>query len=173
MRWVISHSQKYRFQENGYEIFIHFFPPFTLDFAQGRDLSRTNPSIHKISHNKDLAAISADFLGKPTLRFAFDQTGFSFFKNPFMESFSIQGLVGGVIIKQDGSALFFHPELPLHELLLTEPMVGFSSGLMIGYCQKPLYIHNPLDPYNALLKNIGYNFGDNLKESSHPTLIRL
>ncbi len=173
MRWVISHSQKYSFQENGYEIFTDFFPSFTLECPAGRDLSRANPDIRKLTHNKDLAAIAADLLGKQSLRFAFDQKGLAFFKNSFLESFSIQGLSGGVIITGDGAALFFHPDAPLPELLSTEPFAAFRSGLLIGYCQKPLYIHNPLDPYNALLKNLGYNFGDSLKESTHPTLIRL
>lgn len=166
MRWVISNPQRHFFQENGYEIFEGFVPAFADDFPEGRDISRLLPAAKKLSYNKDLASVAADLFGKKTLRFAFDQKGLNFLKNTVRENFSIQGLVGGVLLTPSGSALFFDAELPVENL-------PERSGFMIGYSLSPLYIHNPLDPYNASLKALGYNFGDLLRESTHPTLVRL
>jgi hypothetical protein len=35
-----------------------------------------------------------------------------------------------------------------------------------------LYTLNPLDPHTHALKRMGYVFGDRLKETTHPHLIR-
>jgi hypothetical protein len=74
-----------------------------------------------------------------------------------------------VLPQKVGSALYFKSSLPVD----IEAQVTQAGGnyLLVAYGFDPLiYIHNSKDVANHYLKELGYVFGDRLKESTHPLL---
>jgi len=71
-----------------------------------------------------------------------------------------------------GDALLFSPQLiyPWRSLGGQDKTQKF---LLFLYAEKEaLYTFNPLDPHTHALKRMGYVFGDRLKETTHPHLVR-
>lgn len=165
MHWVVTSSDRHLFEQSHFVLFEELIPPFTLPQTAERDPSRTHVELKKIAHHKKLAALASDLFGKKTLHYGFDQIVLKLPEGTLASQFSLQGLVGGALVMENGSVMFFSDVAELATLPL-------KHGLLIGYAQRPVYIHNKQDPHNNSLKALGYNFGDALKESTHPVLIR-
>ena len=66
-----------------------------------------------------------------------------------------------------GSGLFIRRSTPLYlEPLFQKPNRSFF--LIVYSHAKTLYVLNENDPHTQSLKNLGYAFGDHLKDESHP-----
>ncbi len=69
-----------------------------------------------------------------------------------------------------GSALMVNPNLILNfpKMVLYSP----TDLYLVAYTlTNAVYVHNLKDPSNAMLKQLGYNFGDKLKTEHHPLIV--
>jgi hypothetical protein len=64
-----------------------------------------------------------------------------------------------------GHLLFFRPDL-----ILDWPHVASDLYLALFALPNAVYVHNPKDPSTHFLKQLGYNFGDVLKNETHPII---
>lgn len=70
-----------------------------------------------------------------------------------------------------GNGVFLSPDFPIDFKELYERPA--HTYLLIVYCQdSALYIYQPDDPHGNILKQMGYSFGDKLKDNLHPVMIR-
>ncbi len=161
-------------------------------YMLGRDLWREQ-SVLETLLLRQLAPIALNLVAKP-LRLGCDQwipSGYPWKKAaPFKELFSIQGLALGVVLcseeissptqaplgllplpKNPSSILFFKPEL-----LIDWPSLVKIPSLDLYFAAyahlNAVYIHNPNDPSGNALKQMGYHFGDPLKNDAHPILLQ-
>lgn len=165
---------------------------------EGRDLHRESDDLKKHLLLSQLGQIVYELTWIKPLRFGFDQLIMSpyrafeqslpssFLKNPFSlaEMSSCTEPVMGVLIclkkgedlpsflpQEEGHALFFHPELnlPLEEL---EKSLK-SRFLLVAFVRmQSVFRYAPLDPENHFLKKWGYSYGDRLKDTLHPIVLR-
>lgn len=161
-------------------------------FIAGRDLFRDDPVIRKITQNRILAQTASILFDISPVRLAYDQalrtttlTG-----PPFTHPFSLaqvscfQSLFCGAIIRllpdphppaflpqKPGGVVFFRPDFPLPwSSIFQTPSQSF---LLIAYAPKKCqYVLSHEDLLTHSLKNLGYTFGDFLKEDTHPILYK-
>ena len=157
-------------------------------YVLGRDLWREAKPLEALFLRK-LASIAQALSGKQ-LRFLLDQWipagEFEAKAAPFKELFCIQGFELGVFLspaeiplplaaplgllplpKTPKTILFVKPTL-----LLDWPTLSKLSPVYFGAygLKNSVYVHNPNDKATHTLKQLGYHFGDVLKNSSHPLL---
>lgn len=134
----------------------------------GRDLWRDSEKLQKTFCSKHFSQAVSTLSGKKPLQLVCDQwiPEEKTFSPLNMEAhLSMQGLVCGSILvlegEKAGHVRFCHPNrLPLFEK---------QAQLLIAYgSMQTIYIHNPADPNNARLKDLGYSFGDKLRPKTHP-----
>lgn len=130
-------------------------------YAAGRDLWRDIPRLKQLFCSQHFISTASQLTNKQSLILASDQwipAGHALSPLNMSKHLSFQQLVCGCLLSlENGSARFMHPDrLPLFP----------HAQILIAYgTLSSVYVHNPLDPCNALLKEFGYNFGDRLK---HP-----
>ncbi len=159
--------------------------------VKGRDVWRDAPALKSLTCSRKLSSIALMLTGKPSVRVASDQwfePNFSLEKpKKLTELFSIQGLVCGMIIQlQPGN--FVIPEkvsplglLPFPQgqgnvllvkpnLLLNWPAISAQLGLYLVVFSEAaaVYVQNEQDPAGTALKDLGYGFGDRLRNDTHP-----
>lgn len=136
-------------------------------YAVGRDCWRDSSLLKQLLCSQRLAHTASQLSNKPSLQLACDQwipMGHSFAPLNMSAHLSFQNLSCGCLLHltgpHAGQARFFQPHrLPLFA----------DSQLLIAYGQlNTIYVHNPLDPSNTLLKQFGYEFGDRLNPQQHP-----
>ena len=164
--------------------------PATQLYLLGRDLWRKLPLL-QTTLLKTIAPIVSSLTTK-TLRLGSDQwipAGYPWGRMaPFQEFFSIQGLAIGVLFctkevslptraplgllplpKNPKSVLFIKPDL-----LLDWPALERSPATDLYLAtfthQTAVYVHNPKDPLNNQMKQLGYHFGDALQNHTHPLI---
>jgi hypothetical protein len=202
MKYVITKDQRFFFEKNHYIEFEGLIKPKDLEVLQKkaargeikRDLSRHDKEVEKILHSLSFAWIAAELSSSSYLRFGFDLLLAS--EDPLFsclsEESSIQGLkccmmlclegtrsdakaVDGEGIdpfpSEPGSAVFFLPSTPCNpksSLLHKE-----QKFLLFTWAQEQaLYVFEPKDPWTHVLKKEGYVFGEQLKEKTHPVILR-
>lgn len=80
-------------------------------------------------------------------------------------------IVADVFAKEVGSAVYFLSTVPLN--LLSVAQEKGSSYLLVAYAGlRPVYTYRAEDPHTHGLKDLGYAFGDVLKEETHPLVYR-
>lgn len=166
-------------------------------FDKGYDLWRDSSFLKKIVLNRSFSEIASELLEQKPLRFGYDtffpsnstETKYiDFLKNsPTLEEISgIQGVLCGAMLcisgsqdsldpgvesslfsKTPGNAVFFSPSWPL-PLSQIHQMHGFNYLLIVYVKSNAVYIAQQGDPHLHLMKELGYNFGDRLKEPFHP-----
>lgn len=161
-------------------------------FIAGRDIFRDDPLIRKITQDRILAQTASILFDISPVRIAYDQalrtttlTG-----SPFTHPFSLaqascfQSLFCGAIIRllpephppaflpqKPGSVVFFRPDFPLPWTSAFQ--TPCQSFLLIAYAPKRCqYVLNHDDPLTHSLKNLGYGFGDILKDETHPIVYK-
>ena len=73
--------------------------------------------------------------------------------------------------QKPGSGVFFSPIIPLSLEHLFE--LPSQTHLLIVYCEeKTVYVRAENDPHTHALRNTGYDFGDRVKNTTHPILFR-
>lgn len=170
-------------------------------YILGRDVSRDDTFLKKFTRSSVVRDIFSEIAEKRDLRLAFDQavilqedplfnykTFFSIKEplNPITSRFCIQGLesiciycldyngaeanIGQIIPCRPGDAVFIDAktEIDLKEIFEKTPGIFYIIGL--GNLRS-VYVHNPLDPCLHTLKDIGYSYGDVLKEKWHPKVM--
>lgn len=170
-------------------------------FLAGRDLFRQNRSLRTLVTKRQIASVAAELCQTAPLRIAFDQLIVTSncpkpdsFQSSAFETLthqptslkdlsSFQGLRIGLILclesvnaleglpTRAGSGLFVAPDhiLPFDKLYDSSP----NTYLLVGFCEnRTVYISKKRDPHNHCLKQLGYVFGDRLKESTHPTVVK-
>jgi len=75
------------------------------------------------------------------------------------------------LTQKEGNGIFFAPSLPLSfDYLIHIPHI---VQLLIVYgSDKSVYIYQKTQPQTHALKKLGYIFGDRLKDSTHPILLK-
>jgi hypothetical protein len=160
---------------------------------QGRDLWRNSGVLRKMLKWGTLAHITYDLTWEKPLRFGFDQLYVeamntfdkeraSKFLVPSLvlqDTSSVSDIVAGILIvlksggeklpAKPGSVLFFNPE---YSLDLSQMALGDRFLLMGITTIRSLYVYRPEDPQNHYLKHLGYVYGDKLKDTLHPPLLR-
>lgn len=157
-------------------------------YLSGHDLFRKNKALSKISLNHSLATAFASLLEKNHLQIAFDQA-FSPHMRPLLpkepislETLSaIKPLAGGIlfttgnttghpVLEKKGSALLFTSDFLLDFTYLFEiPHPLF----LIAYCAPgAVFHHESHDPAIYELKTIGYEYGDKIRNDTHPLVFR-
>ena len=154
-----------------------------------RDLFRRSNLIKKTLLNKNLIQILKILTKKEKSRLLFDLAIVDSFEYPFDktstldELFSFQGLTLGVLIKLDknkstdlnylpkkrGNITFFKSSLPINLSQIYH--LRKQKFLLIGFGNtNTIYKLNKNDANVNYLKEFGYNFGDQLKDKSHPLI---
>jgi hypothetical protein len=133
-------------------------------YAAGRDCWREEPLLKHYFLSQRFAATAATLANKKPLLLACDQWipfGKILLPQRMNEQLSFQNLVCGILLSlEEGRARFLKPErLPL--FTTAQHLIAYGST-------NTVYIHNPADPSNALLKDFGYSFNDRLKTDHHP-----
>lgn len=196
MKYTISDAHIKYFQENGLIEFENLLPKNLLEKAldlekkeifkhtSRRDLFRKFEIIKKIAFNKTVSSIFKTLTKKQHLRLAFDQLIIKNEKTPFNEPFSLnsissfQGLIGGIIINLDHKTFDFNNlnkntnSIFIKSSVLINIESIFSDSdvfLLIAYGEiKTVYKKSNIDINSNYLKDLGYNFGDTLKDYLHP-----
>ena len=156
-----------------------------------RDLWRSAPSLQTFLLSRKLTTLLFSLTAKPSLRLACDHyfpADFCLAKpTPLKDLFSIQGLVCALLFSLGpihrpektaplgmlpfphipGNALFVQPQL-----LLNWPPAGAPLYIAAYAISDSVYIHNPNDPAGTSLKQLGYGYGDRLRNETHPILKR-
>lgn len=136
-------------------------------YLAGRDLWRKNEELKRLACSKLLSAPAASLSNKQILQLACDQlipSGYALSPLNMEAHLSFQSLICGCLLALDGEKAgcvrYCHSNrLPLFE----------GTQLLIAYGSlETVYIHNPQDPSNGALKELGYNFGDRLNAKHHP-----
>jgi len=163
--------------------------------VQGRDLWRDSPTLKSLVCSRKLSTVALLATGKSTIRLACDQwfpPSYTHAKpEKLKDLLSIQGILCGMLIQlQPGT--FEIPEkisplglLPFPQaqgsvllvkptLLLNWPSISTQLGLYLVVYSEPasVYIQNPQDRAGTSLKQLGYGYGDRLKNETHPTFSR-
>ena len=157
----------------------------------GGVLWRSPPALQTFLLSRKLTTLLFSLTAKPSLRLVCDQyfpSDFSLKKpTPLKNLFSIQGLVCTLIFSLDtihrpektpplgmlpfprapGNVLFIQPGL-----LLNWPPAGVPLYVVAYAIHDSVYIQNPNDPAGTSLKQLGYGYGDRLKNETHPLLKR-
>jgi hypothetical protein len=186
MKTTITAQQSAFFTKNG---FIEFEIPYALPSASlERDSWRNNPSLKQFLL-KTLGPLALILTGKKQLRLGLDQWILSENRptkaGPLKDLFCIQGgaiaaaLSPSPIIPAQKSPLGILP-LPSHaegvlffrtDLILDWPHVDSSLFLVLFTLPNAVYVQNAKDPATHLLKQLDYNFGDRLKNATHPLIL--
>ena len=180
------------FQENGYITFEELLPQNTLQKLVNetesiisscekdpcrRDLFRNSAFIKKIAFNNAISSILKNLTKKQNFRLVFDQliikkdiTSFSLDSDT-----SFQNLIGGIMINIPPKDLNLNDLNKImfvkNSFFINLEKLDFDVFLLIGYGEiKTIYKKNMKDPYNTTLKNLGYNYGDLLKDAFHPVV---
>ena len=186
MKTTISAQQTAFFTKNGFIEFEipHVMPPEALL----RDLWRQNEELKQLILKK-LGPIALVLTGKKQLRLGLDQWIRSENRpdkpGTLKEIFCIQGFALGAALalnpilptrrsalgilplpSNSANILFFRPDL-----ILDWPHVSSDLFLILFALNNAVYIHNPKDPSTYFLKQFGYNFGDVLKNETHPLIL--
>lgn len=168
------------------------------EFAVGHDLWRGSAILKKTLLSRRLAGIASELTEKQPLRFGYDMLfptikkhtvadAYETFlkKTPTLEEMScIQGVICGAMIclsckdqqeasetplfsSTPGNVVFFSPKwpLPLKDFFLRP---GGSYLLIVYVNSHAVYVANHSDPHLHDFKQLGYDFGDRLKEPLHP-----
>jgi len=173
-----------------------------METEPGRDLWRKNPSLKDLLLSRRMAKLALHLAGKATLQLACDQWfSPDFFKAgkrmKFKELFNIQGIDCVFLIQLQPGSTLKPPKAPSlglfpfpqghnnsdcqgsalivnADLLISWPDLSSSLGLYaVAYSLPPsIYVQNLLDPATHLLKQFGYNYGDLLKNETHPLITR-
>lgn len=153
----------------------------SFDFSK-RDLFRSSDAVKKIAFNTTITSILKSLTKRQNLRLVFDQIFLkedNIFKTFSLNaSTSFQGLIGGIIINIDPnhitsnnltkkySSIFINNTISIN---LENIFLDSEAFLLIAYGEhKTVYKHNQSDPDTNSIKKFGYNFGDVLKDKTHP-----
>ena len=184
MKTTLSAQQTSFFTKNGFIELEMGHEKFLQD--GGRDQWRHEPKLKDFLLRK-LGPMALVLAGKKQLLLACDQmvtkenrpTQACMLK----EMFCIQGLAIGVAIGDhpvvpakksplgilpmptEGHILFFRPDI-----ILDWPHTASDVYIAIFALPSAVYVHNPKDPSTHFLKQFGYNFGDTLKNETHPSV---
>ncbi len=137
-------------------------------YPMGRDLWQESKKLQQVFCSRLFSDAVSTLSGKKPLQLACDQwipEETSLSPLNMQAHLSLQGLVCGCLLSLEGEKAgyvrFCHPDrLPLFE---KQPQLLIAYGSL-----QTIYIHNPLDPNNARLKELGYSFGDRLRPKTHP-----
>ena len=174
-------------------------PSPAQSFAQGRDLWRKSSLLRNIDCNKHFVEIIKELFTVPAIRLGCDQLltqvsdEFTLHKNPYYDWIKapmslqdiscIQGVTCGLILcledhqgdnsgvlsNKAGNGVFFKPNQPIDyaKLISRYP----QRYVLITYCEpNSVYILQKNDPQFHVLKDIGYSYGDKLKDKYNPLL---
>ncbi|MDE3055913.1 MAG: hypothetical protein KGI80_04380 [Verrucomicrobiota bacterium] len=191
MRQLVTGSQAHFFVQNGHIELLDLAPPLLFEEVRAcgekRDLWRKSPILQTLVLRKIPRILS--FLTHSSLRLAVDQ----YFpvqeikeKRRFPSFFPIQNLRFAVFFSEKPSlatpALGISPfSTELGGVVFVAPHLLIDwSGLQEEalYCvtyaaKEAVYIENAGDPDTNYLKKLGYHFGDQLKEATHPLVLPL
>lgn len=174
MKTALTAQQLVHFRQQG-KIRFENFP---LDFASiekiaektlyKRDFWRNHPSIKKsILHT--LSPIALELTKKSSLRLACDQ----WLESPpksgrLQDMFCFQGMACVFVFYQDIS----HPEketlLDVYEPSCLADLIPPNAYLVVFAHENGVLIDNPKDPFSIPTRNLGYVYGDRLKNEFHP-----
>ena len=185
MRNTLSAQQTAFYSKNGYIEFeiAQKLPPRDIT----RDQWRKHPKVQEFLVRK-LGPIALALTSRKQLLLACDQwiTKENKPEKPCLlkEMFSIQGLAIGVAIAENqtiptqksplgilplpepGQILFFRPDI-----ILDWPHLASDVYLAVFALPNAVYAHNSRDPATNFLKQFGYNYGDVLKNETHPIVM--
>ncbi|HSX26420.1 MAG TPA: hypothetical protein VLE89_05370, partial [Chlamydiales bacterium] len=159
-------------------------------YLNGRDLWRSHPALQSLLLRK-LSPLAFALTGKNQLRLACDQwippKAAPKTRLPAKDLFSIQGLALCVLMAESTSplppsklGLLPLPSQPSHllffkpTLLLDWPrLLKVPTDLYLAVYALPIsvYVQNLKDPATNALKQLGYAFGDTLKNEFHPLIV--
>jgi len=136
--------------------------------VSGRDLQRENPSLSKAIPFSSLGQIASSLFGKKRLRVAFTQYLPPFKKMTLEKISSVSELLGGCLIHlTSGNVTFISKYLEIDFSAFEEPifLIAIASD-------KARYQFQENDPHTHLLKKLGYAFGDQLTDATHPLITK-
>lgn len=169
----------------------------SCDSFVGRDLALSSDRVRAILLNKGLASIAQGLSKAKKLRYGTDWVwqGPCVPWNKDEEGTSLASMVcvrpalmGAIVALSDGKegtldsdfalpkkagdVLFFSAQDPFIWKNLSSSSLDQKYILLLYAGESMVYTMNPKDPYTHYLKEWGYGFGDRLKETTHPTVIR-
>lgn len=199
MRYTFTAEQRFFFSKRGYIEFEQLLTPPLLERAlsllsgqqSDHEPSRQSAELRTLLMKQLPHSAGCGLLGQPTLRLAFDRLYSQKSTSQgtiVLESMgSVRPIVGGLLIRLSGYSpndpshpwlpttpghgTFISPTLPIdQDRLHQEPDCAFWLIAYLG--DKALYALTPEDPHTHQLKKLGYIFGDQVEEHTHPLLAR-
>lgn len=165
-----------------------------LLFKAGHDLWRHEPKLQKLVLNPSLAEIAAELTDKKQIRLGYDQLLPTYAKlvegnRPFslQELCYFQGSLCGLMIaltdnlwiptdsllpKKAGNIVFFDSNQAIpFDVLRQEASFGLF-WMFVYVSGTALYIKQTNDPHVHAPRELGYTFGDRLRDDRHPIVYR-
>lgn len=188
MKMALSFDQKVFFNENGYLQLEGVLDPEKVEIvknlapAGSRDLFRASEQMRKSVLPRNLVDLVLELGVSRPLRFGLDQLISSgmFSKGGSLEKlFCLQGIEVGIFYPlEEGPEESFFPTRPGDVLLVKGerhlPVHTIESKMMLAVLVRStsVYIRNLRDPHAHALKELGYAYGDKLKDQFHPVVCR-
>jgi hypothetical protein len=181
MRYTITSSHLNFFRKEGQITFEDLYSSIEivslkalLDQARtvtktGRDLHRDHPTLLSDLHTSRLGQLAAGLFEKKRLRISFTQYGaVSEGVIPIEQITSMTETCGGCIIDlQTGVTTFYSAQFPIDFGAIQDPYL-----LVVFATDKARYRLLESDPYTHQLKRMGYGFGDQITEETHPLIVK-
>ena len=176
MKTAITSQQLVHFRQQGHVRFENYpldLPKIEKDFKNApykRDFWRNNPALKKmILHT--LGPIALELTKKNALRLACDQWIETPPKQDRMQDmFCFQGLLCLFVFSEEAN----HPEKgTILDVFHPSSLASLLKGniYIVAFAQEnSLLIENTKDPFNLPTRNLGYVFGDHLRNEFHPLI---
>lgn len=176
MRYTITSAQLSHFQDHGELEFAELYSEEEIQHLSalleesflknttGRDLERDSSELYKAIRLNRLGQVASALFGEKTIQLAFTQLYPHFLTDTLEESSCVTEIIGGALIDpESGDVIFISPTYSIE----------FTGFFLLAFAAKNArYKYQENDPHTHLLKKLGYGFGDQLDEKTHPFLIQ-
>jgi hypothetical protein len=166
MKTEITSQQIVYFRQNGHIRFDNF--PVDLSIVEKtplkRDLWRESPALKKMIL-RALGPVAIELTGKKSLRLVCDQ---------WLETPPTSGRMQDMFCFQGLAAIFVitPTTLDIYEPSSLASLISPNSYLVVFGFDNVRIIENPKDPNLAVLKKMGYGYGDRLTNEFHPIIFK-
>lgn len=169
MKTEISAQHLVHFSRHGHVRFDNFQADFEmikkLANKEKRDSWRNEPTLKKLIVQR-LAPLAFNLTKNRAIHLACDQwIDFSLHSGPMKNLFCFQNIACIFVISENNT-------LDVYEPSSLTSQVQKESYLVVFTKENGILIDNPKDPYAVQTRNLGYVYGDRLKNELHPLIVR-
>lgn len=181
MRYSITSQQFNHFKETGQLELEGLYSEQELDNMHklietalqtnpsGRDIQRQDLPLSKALYLKRLGQVVTELFHKKRIKLGLTQVNPSFVSGVIGDFVCVSDIIGSATIsfssENKEKLVFSSASTPLELSDQEEPFL-----ILVFVKDTSRYIHNERDPHLHILKKLGYGFGDNLTQETHPII---